>query len=583
MTRIARRLRLETIVQAASAAIAIYILIKTTVIPGFYVGFFGDDFYFLNWASHLTPTSWVDGFFRPNHHVTLTYRPMALVVYLLYLTENPRLCYFILACLYAVNAVMISSVCTVLTNRALSSLVVLLFLSSFIYYDANHKIYNLISQVGLLLFLLSLRFVLIAAQRPSGRRRWRLAAYVLYLLSILTYEATIGGFVLIAAGLFHVSYFSRDSSDVSRPVHGIRAALVYAVRNSIGFLVVSVAYVLVNALNPIKSFHLTQHATPLRWDSIPLALARSYRILKQTAAWIFTVERRDTIWGQLSLESVLLSLGLVSVIAFLIKYAARDALKHGGKSRLSKTLVSLVFVGLVWFSLILVPAVLATYFDYRLTFFPYAGLALAGGALLVLVYMLSLRLSNRDGGDIRGAAGFSAVALSVLATLWIISNLSVVEGMNQRLMSAHTKQEEIVRSLGRYIAYIPNGSMIAITHEERPAPGIPDPYLGMPFSADYELEGAIEYYFGRVVNRASMFFQPAEREFTVGRFRFAREAGPYDRLVLFKYAGGMLSLLTKIEVDGATIVLPLTSRLQAAAEAVRDLSAGEGSLEKRGR
>lgn len=60
-------------------------------------------------------------------------------------------------------------------------------------------------------------------------------------------------------------------------------------------------------------------------------------------------------------------------------------------------------------------------------------------------------------------------------TIWMASNLLLVERMNQNLISAGNKQDQILTLLRPYLAAIPNGSVLAVRYEHTPLRTLPYP------------------------------------------------------------------------------------------------------------
>ena len=140
-----------------------YIVLRTTFVPVMHLSFFADDFAFLNWASGFETTTWLTGFMEPGHFHNITYRALAAVIYLVYLTGSATLYYFLLASQFAINVLILFCHYRRLSNIAIVGLSVTIFVASSIYFDAAHKVYNLITQASAICFLTALHYFL-----PSG-------------------------------------------------------------------------------------------------------------------------------------------------------------------------------------------------------------------------------------------------------------------------------------------------------------------------------------------------------------------------------------------------------------------------------
>jgi hypothetical protein len=93
---------LRKLVDISVLALVVSVASLTTLIPVLQQGFFGDDFDFLNWTSNLTFHGWLNAFRDPGAF-NITYRSMALFVYLVYLSGNAFICYSVLVGLYVFN------------------------------------------------------------------------------------------------------------------------------------------------------------------------------------------------------------------------------------------------------------------------------------------------------------------------------------------------------------------------------------------------------------------------------------------------------------------------------------------------
>ena len=528
--------------------LAAYVVFRTTFVPVMRLSFFADDFAFLNWTSRLDLATWLAGFIEPGHFSNLTYRPLAAVIYLVYLTGSATLCYSLLASLYGINIVLLFLLYRRLANLPIAGLAVILFTASFIYFDAAHKVYNLITQATAVFFLTSLHCFLSAGEPFENAGRNQSAAYVFYALSLLTYEITLFGFVI-----FFILALRQECAAGFESLRR-RSAITRALHRSWIFGAVSAAYLAANLFSPIRAAHLRDHAIPLSLTTVPLIVSRAWAVLKNTLAWIVTIE-----WARFSsFEFAALSLLLAVVITILLMRATASGLWRNSKTPPAPLLWAASFGGL-WYLVLLLPGAVSTYFDYRMIFLAYAGLSLSIAACLSLIHGgVATAVMARS----RFVQWSVAGTLSVIATIWMMSNLSLAERMNRNLIGAGNQQGRILTLLRPYLAAVPNGSVIAVRYEHKPSRALPYPYLASPFAEDYALADALDYYFGKRLDDASLFFQPDFDQFEVGRFSFARKDYPYERLVLFDFGNNQLSLQSVVKTTtGKEIALPLAVRI----------------------
>jgi hypothetical protein len=244
---------------------------------------------------------------------------------------------------------------------------------------------------------------------------------------------------------------------------------------------------------------------------------------------------------------------LVAAMAFLISMSLRSGCQNHELT--PRRLVWLIFFGVFWFVAFLSPGMVATYFDYRLTYLAYAGFALALASGFALVY-------GATGQWIKLSSPFArrtiAGVLASIAGLWVISNISMVEVLNRARSSVVPQERQILSSIGPFLDRVSEGSVIAIRYDHKPLWSVPYPYFTSPFYDDHGFRNALLYYFGKRVAAASLFFQPFGDSFVVGRIASDQKRYPYRRLVLFDFTGNTLLLRNDVQLTDREIVLPLT-------------------------
>jgi hypothetical protein len=524
----------------------LYLFSKTIFIPVLRLSFFSDDYHYLNWVASLSFKGWLSDFVGEGLY-NISYRPMALVVYLFYLIDNSTVCYVFLILFCGVNSTLLFFLYRNVSNSAVAGLSILLFTASFIYYDATHAIYNLTTQASILFFLVSVHLFLSARASSSRRRLLSILSLCSYTLSVLTYEVTILGFWVVFILAF------RDQYEVEISPGKLKRAMYRAVGSSWLFLLVSLLYIAVTTWSPIKANHLREHAVSMKIASIPVLLVNAWHILKYSLSWIITVDRGQAMLAYLSAETVIMGVLLAAVMAFLISMSPQSDCK--GDELTSRRLLWLIFFGTFWFVVFLLPGMVATYFDYRLTYLAYAGFALVLASGLVLVYGSAIRLTKLANPFARR---ITAGILASIATMWVISNVSLVEVLNRARSSALPQERQLLSLVGPFLDRVPEEAVIAIRYDHKPLWSVPYPYFTSPFYEDHGLKNALFYYFGKKVTSVSLFFQPFENSFVVGRIASDQKSYPYNRLVLFDFIGNKLVLKTNFRLGEREIVLPLT-------------------------
>jgi hypothetical protein len=509
-----RDCRLTILAIAATA----YIFTWTTLIPVFSLDFFGDDFAFLNWTARLTLRSWLSDWVAPNHF-NLTYRPVAMFVYLVYGSANASLGYALLVILCAVNLAVLYYVFRRLTNPSVAALALVIFAGGFMYYDATHKVYNLITQLSALFFLLALQIYLIRLDRGKGSRHF---AYLAFALSLLTYEITLFGFLVF----FAVALAKLSDGKGQR----IGLSIIEALKASWVFGLISCCYLIVNYLTPIKAAHLREHAIPIAWSTVPIIFARARNVFTNTLAWVVTLDqsmlKNDLLTFQWTVPLFLL------ITVFTLLMVTTPTVRRRDQANAGLGLVPLTFIGLVWFVALLLPGAVSSYFDYRMTFVAYAGFSLLVAALIHGYYVMLV--TSLSIGCEFALAGVALVFAGLLS-IWLLSNVSLTLRMNRNLLEASRAQLQILNSIAPYRANFKSDSVVAIQYPHAPDKGLPYPYQASPFAEDYALGDALRFYYDKDVADASLFFRPLRNRFEIGRFAFAQNSYGYDRLHLFMF------------------------------------------------
>lgn len=514
----------------------------TTLVPSLQQGFFADDFAFLNWTSNLTFHEWLNAFQEPGAF-NLTYRPMALFVYLVYLTGSAPLCYSLLVVLYIINIVVFYYFLRRLSNPFIAGLSIVIFACGFVYHDATHKVYNLITQLSALFLLVSLQLFLRDMDGVAHAGSRSLLSYMFYTLSLLTYEITLFGFCVFS----FVSLCRLSNGKAER----IRPNLMLALKTSWGFGLISLVYLLVNYLSPIKAAHLRDHAIPITWSTVTTVFSRAKDVLKYTLAWIATMDWQALGSYSLSPESWLLFIVLILMLAWLLVASLRHL--RNGEKMAGPEHGFLMLLGVVWFIAFLLPGAVSIYFDYRMTFLAYAGFSVLVASLVHACY---ITVAHAIPGGREFTIGCVAVSLSCLLSLWLLSNLSLTLRMNRSLLQSSRQQWQILTSLRPYLPKLQDDSVIVVQYRHEPTQTLPYPYQASPFAEDYALSDALRFYFGREFSDASLFFRAQGDRFEVGRFSFAQNRYSFDRLVLFTYEKSRLVLQKRLKVLGSDIVLP---------------------------
>lgn len=518
---------------------AVYLALRMTLVPALHFDFYADDFFLLDWASHLSWGGWLDGFFEPGHF-NLTYRPMALLIYLIYLFENRMAGYLVLDAIFLANAALIFVLCRNLGGRAFATLTGFFFIGSFIYYDATHRIYNLLTQCGALFFLMSLVLWQSSVGPGGDRSVWRRLSWFFYALSLATYEITFFGFAIVFALALDGDLSARQT---------MKDAVGDALRQAWPYVAIAFAYAALNVLSPLKAEHLSQHAIPLALSSIPLVAQRLVGNIENSLSWILTVERGPAFRDMVSLESVALSICLAAVLGFVIVESA------AGASRELRRWAALGALGMYWFIVVLAPSAFASYFDYRLTFLAYVGFSMALSAALIGCYQTVVQALGSAHRAV--AQGCVASMLAVLGAVWILSNVALSERMDRNLIAAGTAQRRLVESFQPYVDDIATNAVVAVGYKHVPAPSLPYVYQASPFPEDFGLKYALHYYYGKEVEAANLFFETRAERIAVGRFVESRVLYPYDRLALFDFDGTNLVRRASVEVGRERIPLPL--------------------------
>ena len=527
---------------AFAGALAVYLVVRMTVLPALHLGFYADDFFYLDWTSHLSWRSWLGLFFEPGPF-SITYRPLAAVVYLVYLTGNAFSGYLALSALFLTNVGLIFLLCRKLSGTPFAFLTSFFFIGSFIYYDATHRIYNLITQTSALFFLISM-LAWWSSTEPNPRAgARRVLSWLFYAGSLATYEITFLGCGVVFGMALLRQLPARRGAVVDALFRALAAATPFAA--------VAAVYAGLNILNPIKAEHLTAHATPIALSSIPAIGARLWINLKTSLSWIVTVDRRAAFIEHLDLEFLLLAVCLVPTLGFLLWQGVKE---H--KSRAPAVLghcFGMALFGFYWFVVIVSPSALSSYFDYRLTFLAYAGIAmmLAAGLLFTLQ---SMRLAFGQ-GQARSVNVLLAIVLGLSASLWLMSNVALSETMDRNLIVSGRLQRQLLASLKPYLGYIDTDSVMAVRYNHQALRALPYVYQASPFPEDFGLRYALRYYYGKNFADANLFFEPHEDHFTIGRFAAARKSYRYDRLVLFDFDGTHLVRQENLEVAGNIISL----------------------------
>ena len=523
-------------------AVTAYIFAWTTLIPVLNFGFFGDDFAFLNWTSNLTLGSWLHDWLAPNHF-NLTYRPIAMFVYLVYASASAPLCYALLAALYAINLLVLYYVFRKLSNPTIAALAILIFAGGFIYYDATHKVYNLITQLSALCFLSSLHSYLRRWDHDDGKGSMRFA-YLAFALSLLTYEITLFGFLVF----FAFAWVKLPA----RKVNGFGRSIFAALKASWGFAIISLCYLIVNFLSPIKAAHLREHAIPIGWSTVPVIISRAKNVFINTLAWMATLDQSTLKAEFFSVQWAISGFVFMAILTALL-VAGPSIIRRGVQEIGASDHGLLMLTGLVWFVALLLPGAVSSYFDYRMTFLAYAGFSLLVAAFIHGVYIMLIN-AMPIGGDV--ASGGVAIMFSALLSIWLISNLSLTHKMNRNLFEASRGQSRILESMGSYLRNFKNDSVIVVQYRHAPNQDLPYPYQASPFAEDFALSEALKANFGETVADASLFFRPERDRFEIGRFAFAQHSYSYDRLILFAYENDRVMPQFRLQVSGSTITLP---------------------------
>jgi hypothetical protein len=393
-----------------------------------------------------------------------------------------------------------------------------------------------------LFFLLSLHAYLRRWDHGGGNGSTRFACLA-FALSILTYEITLFGILVF----FAIALAKLSAGKVER----LGRSTIAALKASWGFGAISLCYLVINYVSPIKAAHLREHAIPIAWSTVPVIITRAKDVFTNTVAWIFTLDNTTRKTELIQIEWAILLLVLISILAALMVASPVSRQREDRAHGLSR--VPLMVIGMVWFVALLLPGAVSSYFDYRMTFLAYAGFSLFVAAFVQGCYVA---FSNAILIRSDMLAGGAAVVFSCLLSVWLMSNLSLIHEMNDNLLVASQAQARILASMGSYLRNFNEHSVIAVQYGHAPNAELPYPYQASPFSEDYALSEALKFHFHKTVADASLFFRPGPDRFEVGRFAFARNSYTYDRLVLFSYNHNRVMPQYRIRVSTNDINLP---------------------------
>lgn len=534
----------------SSILVLAYLAFRINIQPISYLGYFGDDYTFANWANTITFKGFFQYLLAPNA-MTLTYRPLGLVAYLLFGVNNMVLCHIAVALLHLCNVALLYAICKKLYNGTFALLTVIIYLPTFLFYEATHAVLNIIMQWSILFFLGSLLlFIHAAGQHFTASGTWKKKlSCLLYCMSLFTYESTLGGFVLYPLLYWYVVQYG----ETANRSEDFKLTPLRAVIESLPYFGITVFYLAVNFLSPIKSIHLQTDNVGIGAGGVVKIFNNTYAILKNVVSWILTHDMVHSISSLNGVELAILGTATAAVLFCLLTGLAQTS-DYDRKSQ--NKLVFLMGIGCAWFSLILFPSVFSRYFPYRLTYFPLQGFALLVSAVATSL----LSAAGRAGSRVLTAA---KLLIMVILTVNVLTNYGMSNLQNQCLREKFAKEEQILDQLRNYLPRIPEESIIAVSVSEPMRKDVPNPYLAYPFSSGYALEQAVRYRLNRRIAAASTFFIPHRDGFTMGRLETEKFQGAYKDLTLFVFNNNVLKLQDAITVDGEQIALPRRDKINS--------------------